>query len=324
MEIYDDDGRCVSATFHAQVDGEPWVRFDSSGGSEPNRTNREYNLGLQLVLQRLGLGGATLLDITVESDRVALLEQEQRQVIIDEAAYPIDLARWPDFAQLQRGIGRGAARVGRDPESKSEGNRQKQIRLHLRFPAPTPVTECWLNALISQAPVQIVDEVVTSTERAGASATTRVSYARASSSGQGRSMNVLRNRAVELHAMEVARIHFANDAGGTWSIADVSSANAGYDLRCTRGDEELRVEVKGTVGAGESVILTRNEVSQAHADPERSVLFVVYSVDAEEREGEWTCCGGHTRILRNWDPKARGQLQVEQYKYLLPPWSDEE
>jgi hypothetical protein len=318
MDIYDDDGRLVKATFHTEFkEQQPTVLFHSSGGSKPNRINAEYNLGLQLVLQRVGLGGGTLL-------RVELVRTTEL-VIVDEAAYPIDLIRWTDFPKLQRSIGRGAAPVGRKSESKSEGNRQKQLRMYLQFSAPTPVTLSWLDALISQAPERVSDdEVVTSTDATeGAPPTTRATYAR-TSTGQGQSRDHLRNRAVEAHAMEIARSYFSSEAGGAWSVANASTERTGHDLRCTRGTDELRVEVKGTIGAGLSVILTKNEVTQAHADPTRSVLFLVYMIEAEEREGQWVCTGGCTRILRNWDPHASGKLEPEQYRYTLPRWSEGE
>jgi hypothetical protein len=325
MEIYDDDGRRVLATFHAQFENEqPTVRFDACGGPKDNRINGEYNFGLQLVLQRLGLGGACLLRVLVESDKTRELPDSERQVTIDQAEYPIDLTRWANFFELRKGIGRGCARIGRDPESNSDGNRQKQLRLYVQFPAPTPVTERWLNALISQRPTQEDDEVQTSTEAAAdGSVTTRVSYPR-TAGGQGRSTNALRNRAVEEHAMNVAQTYFASEAGGAWKVANVASEKRGYDLKCTRGDEELYVEVKGTINAGDSVILTRNEVNHAHADPERNVLFVAYLIDAREQDGQWRCEGGERRVLRNWDPYVCGRLEPEQYKYTLPRWSDGE
>lgn len=326
MEIFDDNGRRVAATFHAEFQkGQPTLRFDACGGSKESRTNAEYNLGLQLVLQRLGLGGARLLEVVVESS-TAIKEFEdpaERRVIIDEAEYPIDLTRWTDFPQLQIGIGRGAARI-RKPGLKPGGNTQRQLRLYVQFPAPTPVSERWLNALISQRPTREDDEIETSTEAAaGGSLTTRVSYARRAG-GQGRSTNYLLNRAIEEHAMNVAQAYFASETGGAWNVTDVAAEKRGYDLKCTRGDEELYVEVKGTVSAGDSVILTSNEVNHAHADPKRNVLFVVYLIDAREQDGQWHCEGGETRVLRNWDPYACGRLDPVQYKYTLPRWSEGE
>lgn len=253
------------------------------------------------------------------------LPLHERQVTIDEAAYPIDLTRWPDFRQLRVGIGRGSARVARDPNSSSDGNRQKTLRLFVSFSRTTPITREWLDALISQiSGKSAVDEVVTtSAADAGATRAARVSYARIAA-GQGRSMNHLRNRAVEMHAMDGAKSYFSSEQGGAWTVTDVSSQGKGYDLHCIRGNDQLRVEVKGTVGAGTSVILTKNEVNQAHEHPETSILFLVCMIDAEERDGQWICRGGYNRILRRWDPRARGQLEVEQYKYTLPAWSDDE
>lgn len=326
MEIYDDDGRRVEATFHAELmDGQPSVRFDASGGSRGSRTNAEYNRGLQLVLERLGRGGARLLNVVVESAEALkqFPDPADRQVRVDEAEYSIDLSRRTDFCQLQIGIGRGAAKI-RKPGSKGGGNTQKQLRLYVEFPAPTPVTERWLEALIAQRPTLENDEIVTSAETgADGSVTSRISYAR-TAGGQGRSTNQLRNRALEEHAMNVAQAYFASEAGGAWNVANVASEKRGYDLKCTRGNDELHVEVKGTMNAGDSVILTKNEVNHAHTDPERNVLFVVYLIDAQEQGGQWRCEGGQMRLLRNWDPYSCGRLEPQQYKYTLPPWSEGE
>ena len=81
-----------------------------------------------------------------------------------------------------------------------------------------------------------------------------------------------RNKAVELRAMEEAE-RYLLEAG--WEVTDVSGQRGlGYDLHCTRGDnEELHVEVKGTTTDGSEVTLTRNEV--AHARERCTALFVV-------------------------------------------------
>lgn len=310
MQIYDDEGELVRATFHAEfLKAEPTVRFESCGGKEGGdklRRNADYNFGLELVLERLGAGGATLLGVEVDSADTKDLARAERQLTIDEAAFPIPLYQRDDYRQLRVGLGRGAARVAQAADSVSDGNRQKQVRLHLRFPARAPVSERWLNALLSRAPAGSESPQTSSASTAG---------------GQGRSQDPQRRRAVELHAMASARAHFE---GAGWSVVDVSTQSGGFDLLCTRGEDRLRVEVKGSSGAGVAVFLTKNEVDQAHCDPGGSALFVVYLIEVEACEGAWTCTGGVPRILHNWDPRARGKLKPLQYEYTLPPLSDDD
>ena len=56
--------------------------------------------------------------------------------------------------------------------------------------------------------------------------------------------------------MDITRTHY--EAKG-WVVKD-TSANRPYDFECTRGDEHLYVEVKGTTSDGRSIVLTKNEV----------------------------------------------------------------
>jgi len=322
MEIYDDDGELVQAEFHADFsDGPPTVVFESCGGNagaQNTRRNPDYIVGLNLVLQRLGLAGATLLSVDVESRKTLKLAAQERQLTIDEAPFPIPLYDRDDYDQLRAGLGRGAARTARDPSAKpGGGNTQRRVRLYLSFPARAPVSEPWLNALLSQAPEAPSDDDDSEPKPSSTRATR-------STGGQGRSRDAERNTAVEHHAMAMARAHFESDAGGAWTVSDVASQKVGYDLLGTRGDERLYIEVKGTSTAGAAVIVTKNEVNHAHHDPARSVLVVVYLIEVERSDGEWTCRGGATRILHEWDPQGRGQLLPLTYQYTLPPWSDDD
>jgi hypothetical protein len=51
-----------------------------------------------------------------------------------------------------------------------------------------------------------------------------------------------------------------------WSVASVESLRIGYDLRCTRGRDELHAEVKGTRAVLPSFIITEGELRRADAD----------------------------------------------------------
>jgi hypothetical protein len=57
-------------------------------------------------------------------------------------------------------------------------------------------------------------------------------------------------------------------------VHSVEPDRCGYDLHCTRGKEEIHVEVKGTRGDGRSVLLTAAELERGFSD-ERFVFAIV-------------------------------------------------
>ena len=79
------------------------------------------------------------------------------------------------------------------------------------------------------------------------------------------------NREVEL-AAEAAVQHHYETAG--WTITRVAHLKCGWDLTAARDDEERHLEVKGVSSSMPSVLLTRNELRTAKADPDW-VLAVV-------------------------------------------------
>lgn len=97
------------------------------------------------------------------------------------------------------------------------------------------------------------------------------------SGGQGRRLSVVERRAVEAHAMGLAKAHLET-AG--WSVKD-TSMSAPYDFIVTKDGIEKIVEVKGTTGAGDTIVLTRGEV-RAHKDRyPNNALIIVHSIDLE-------------------------------------------
>jgi hypothetical protein len=59
-----------------------------------------------------------------------------------------------------------------------------------------------------------------------------------------------------------------------WLVNSVELERCGYDLHCTRGKEEIHVEVKGTRGNGRSVLLTAAELDRGFSD-DRFVFVIV-------------------------------------------------
>jgi Domain of unknown function (DUF3883) len=131
-------------------------------------------------------------------------------------------------------------------------------------------------------------------------------------SGQGFGLSAAERRLVEQRGMDVARRYFE---GQGWTVDDVSAV-APYDLQCTResGDERY-VEVKATTGEGASVLLTRNEVIAAVANPRRAVLAVVHGVRLSRDRS--VAEGGELDLCHPWSP-AEEALQPIAYRYIVP------
>lgn len=134
------------------------------------------------------------------------------------------------------------------------------------------------------------------------------------SAGAGRQMDPKKRTAVEHYAMALARTHYE---ALEWSV---ETKGAPYDLLCTRDEEYLRVEVKGTTGGAGDVELTVNEVSSARNHP--SELFVVSNIRAPKKTGTdgevfFPTSGGEARVLRNWQPDD-ADLLASKYRYRIP------
>jgi hypothetical protein len=131
--------------------------------------------------------------------------------------------------------------------------------------------------------------------------------------GQGFGLNAAERRAVELHAMQMAK---ACLLALNWRVRDVSSSKP-YDFECRRGEETLAVEVKGTTSAGEQIVLTRNEVAAHQSLHPNTALIVVHSISLQ-RDPRPKAEGGVLRMLTPW--KADDQdLRALAYQYRIPP-----
>ncbi len=130
--------------------------------------------------------------------------------------------------------------------------------------------------------------------------------------GQGYGLNAAARKAVEDRAVKLAIDHFKAQR---WEVQDVGKRRS-YDLHCTRGSEELHVEVKGTTTAGASVLLTANEVRHAR-EFARVALFVVTGIQVHEIPGGApTATSGSAFVEDPWhlDPLA---LTPTVYGYMI-------
>jgi len=135
----------------------------------------------------------------------------------------------------------------------------------------------------------------------------------AMSEKQGRPTDPRVRKAVELRAMVIATELYR---GNGYSVEDVSG-NHPYDLCCIRDRNEIHVEVKGTQGAGNTVVITRNELKHARDDSVRTDLIVVTEISITYVDGEAIASGGFANRIRDWVP-ADHDLDPIAYEYTVP------
>jgi hypothetical protein len=108
---------------------------------------------------------------------------------------------------------------------------------------------------------------------------------------QGFNLSPAIRKAVEDHAMRLARRHFKSK-GFT-----VVTRGKPFDLLCTRTRERLYVEVKGTQGSGAEILLTRGEVKFHRDNPGKMALYIVAEIQVS---ANGTAQGGKTTIKQPW------------------------
>ena len=133
------------------------------------------------------------------------------------------------------------------------------------------------------------------------------------SRGQGWRVVVEQRLVVEEAAMNAARAYY--DRAG-YSIEDVH-LRMPFDLRCTRGIDELHVEVKGTTSGAEHVLLTVGEVRHAR-NCAHAVLFVLTGVRVILDRDETLAAGGDVPLVIDpWVP-SDDDLEALAYRYTIP------
>lgn len=119
-------------------------------------------------------------------------------------------------------------------------------------------------------------------------------------------------KAIEMQAVRQAAAHY--EAAG-FSVEDVGAYRS-YDLLAKRGDEERHVEVKGSQGYVQKVILTRNEVTHAN-DYGPTDLVVVADIQWERHlDGSISTADGTMSVYPDWRPSPEN-LEPLSYEYFL-------
>jgi len=127
--------------------------------------------------------------------------------------------------------------------------------------------------------------------------------------GQGFGLTAAERKAVEQRAVDVATEHLRTI--GWEQITDVGATQS-YDLDCSRGEQKLYVEVKGSTSAGGSVILTKNEVEFHRKNYPNNALAVVSGISLDKELVLAT--GGELHWVAPWS-LAPEDLQPLSYVY---------
>ncbi len=131
---------------------------------------------------------------------------------------------------------------------------------------------------------------------------------------QGFQSNIEVRLAVEQHAMTMACDHFARLG---WDVDSSAARTEPFDLRCTRGGEELHVEVKGTTTLGDAVLLTAGEVRHAQTFPNVAIAVVRNIAAFEQQDSRISVSGGDLTVFHPWKLAACA-LQPLAYRYVIP------
>ncbi|MEM7775053.1 MAG: DUF3427 domain-containing protein [Pseudomonadota bacterium] len=131
--------------------------------------------------------------------------------------------------------------------------------------------------------------------------------------GQGIQANPRVRKAIELHAMEIAKKSYEQEG---YKVQDVSSSHP-YDLLCKKQSAEpRRVEVKGTTSGPCHISLTYCEVRAARQCDSITDLFIVHDIEIEFEQSRMTARRGVVCLIRNWVPED-ADLQPTQYRYRV-------
>jgi hypothetical protein len=125
------DGSAVDATFELSSVPVYELVFHHKAGARdsPQSLNADYHEGLELLLDRLGSVGCTILGISVDSSIARELADDERELTL---GFPLVIDGETNIHALRLEITRAQRTIARRPDAKpGGGNDQKRIRLTL-------------------------------------------------------------------------------------------------------------------------------------------------------------------------------------------------
>ncbi|MBA4388346.1 MAG: hypothetical protein C0404_10220 [Verrucomicrobia bacterium] len=306
IAVRDQTGTPVKAQFVVESDGlEMSVIVESRGGSigGPNERNAQYNHGLALLLARLAQSNCVLNDAVIDTAQTARMNLNRDQRRLLPSRYPISLAN-EDLEALRTALCAAQRPIGRSLHAKGSGNNTKRMRLYVSG-LPQDVDEAAAQLAHLKYSTPSDDDL------------NPVTHPLRTSRGQGRGLTSEERRAVESRAMEVAYSHLQRD----WEHVKDVSATDSCDFVCKSGDRQLYVEVKGTTGLGETVVVTRNEVALARFRSPDTLLIVVHGIQLDRAVSPVAATAGEIRLVHPWSAPSR-DLEPMAFECRVPAATD--
>jgi hypothetical protein len=123
----------------------------------------------------------------------------------------------------------------------------------------------------------------------------------------GRRFTAAENAAIEERAVLVTCEHYADELG--YKTEDVGAYES-YDVRASRGQEVVKVEVKGTTTDGAAVVLTRNEVNLHRVEYPNNALAVVRNITVDRSGDQPIATGGELVLVMPWKIDEGGLIPI--------------
>jgi hypothetical protein len=127
----------------------------------------------------------------------------------------------------------------------------------------------------------------------------------------GRRLSAAENKAIEDQAVRVVRDCLETERG--YQTKDVGATES-YDIHATKGDEVLKVEVKGTTTDGSLVMLTANEVDLHQREHPNTALAVVRRIVLDRSGDSPVASGGVLEWVEAWPP-TQERLTAKVYSF---------
>ena len=124
-----------------------------------------------------------------------------------------------------------------------------------------------------------------------------------------RKVSSAKNEAIELYAVEKAVKYLTKQ---NYKIERMPRKSFPYDLKATKENIELHVEVKGKSDTGEKVIVSRNEVKHSKNNAQNSVFILVHSINANLTAKGYKASGGKLVVKNPW---ALDDNDLDPYTY---------
>jgi hypothetical protein len=129
---------------------------------------------------------------------------------------------------------------------------------------------------------------------------------------QGFGLTPPERKCVELHAMKVAKRYLSQEH----FVAKDVSKNCPFDFLAARGGKTIAVEIKGTVGQGASIVLTKKEVQFQRMKHPANMLIVVRSIRLNRTGSRPKASAGKLHVMSPWSIDE-GKLKPLAYTYQI-------